>query len=88
MRLGDLTGDRDNNFQLIRFLAASAVIFFHCYALTDHWTDEPLWRIAPELNLSVLGVGAFFVVSGFLVTRSWLERGRLVPFVADRKSVV
>jgi len=84
MRLGDLTGDRDNDFQLIRFLAASAVIFFHCYALTDHWTDEPLWRIAPELNLSVLGVGAFFVVSGFLVTRSWLERGRLVPFVAAR----
>jgi peptidoglycan/LPS O-acetylase OafA/YrhL len=84
MRLGDLTSGRDNNFQLIRFLAATAVILFHCYALTDHWTDEPLWRVAPELNLSVLGVGAFFVVSGFLVTRSWLERGRLMPFVAAR----
>lgn len=84
MRLGDLTDGRDNNFQLIRFLAAAAVILFHCYALTDRWTDEPLWRLAPELNLSVLGVGAFFVVSGFLVTRSWLERGRLVPFVAAR----
>lgn len=84
MRLGDLTDGRDNNFQLIRFLAAAAVILFHCYALTDRWTDEPLWRLAPELNLSVLGVGAFFVVSGFLVTRSWVERGRLVPFVAAR----
>ena len=84
MRLGDLTDGRDNNFQLIRFLAATAVILFHCYALTDHWTDEPLWRLAPELNLSVLGVGAFFVASGFLVTRSWLERGRWVPFVAAR----
>ncbi len=84
MRLGDLTAGRDNNFQLIRFLAATAVILFHCYALTDHWTDEPVWRIAPELNLSVLGVGAFFVVSGFLVTRSWLARDRLLPFVAAR----
>jgi peptidoglycan/LPS O-acetylase OafA/YrhL len=84
MRLGDLTGGRDNNFQLIRFLAASAVILFHCYALTDHWTDEPLWRIAPELNLSMLGVGAFFVASGFLVTRSWVERGWLIPFAAAR----
>ena len=61
MKLGELTDGRDNNFQLIRFLAASAVIAFHCYALTDHWTDEPLWRLMPELNLSVLGVGAFFV---------------------------
>jgi peptidoglycan/LPS O-acetylase OafA/YrhL len=43
-----------------------------------------LWRLAPELNLSVFGVGAFFVVSGFLVTRSWLERTGLVPFVAAR----
>jgi peptidoglycan/LPS O-acetylase OafA/YrhL len=84
MKLGELTEGRDNNFQLIRFLAASAVIVFHCYALTDHWTDEPLWKLAPELNLSVLGVGAFFVASGFLVTRSWLERRRLVAFVAAR----
>jgi peptidoglycan/LPS O-acetylase OafA/YrhL len=84
MKLGDLTEGRDNNFQLIRFVAASAVIAFHCYALTDHWTDEPLWRLAPELNLSVLGVGAFFVASGFLVTRSWQERGRLAAFVAAR----
>jgi peptidoglycan/LPS O-acetylase OafA/YrhL len=84
MKLGELTAGRDNNFQLIRFLAASAVIVFHCYALTDHWTDEPLWRLMPELNLSVLGVGAFFVASGFLVTRSWQGRGRLVPFAAAR----
>lgn len=84
MRLGELTDGRDNNFQLIRFLAATAVILFHCYALTDRWTDEPVWRLAPELNLSVLGVGAFFVVSGFLVTRSWQERGRWIPFVAAR----
>jgi len=84
MKLGALAGGRDNNFQLIRFLAATAVILFHCYALTNRWTDEPLWRLAPELNLSVLGVGAFFVASGFLVTKSWLERGRLIPFVAAR----
>jgi peptidoglycan/LPS O-acetylase OafA/YrhL len=84
MRLGALAGGRDNNFQLIRFLAATAVILFHCYALTNRWTDEPLWRLVPELNLSVVGVGAFFVASGFLVTKSWLERGHLIPFVAAR----
>ncbi len=84
MRLSELAQGRDNNFQLIRFLAATAVILFHCYALTNRWTDEPLWRLAPELNLGALGVQCFFVVSGFLVTRSWLDRRRLVQFVAAR----
>ena len=84
MRLSELARGRDNNFQLIRLLAAAAVILFHCYALTDHWTDEPLWRLAPELNFGSLGVKIFFVVSGFLVTGSWESRQRLVPFAAAR----
>lgn len=84
MRLADLAQGRDNNCNLIRFLAATAVIFFHCYALTDRWTDEPLWRLAPELNFGSLGVKAFFVISGFLVTKSWQERGRIAPFAAAR----
>jgi peptidoglycan/LPS O-acetylase OafA/YrhL len=65
-------------------VAATAVVFFHCHAHSDRWTGEPLWRLAPELNLSVFGVGLFFVVSGFLVTRSWLEHAGLAPFVAAR----
>jgi len=84
VRLGDLTGGRDNNFQLLRFLAAGAVLVFHCYALTDRWTDEPLWRLAHELDLGSLGVKVFFVVSGFLVTQSWVTRRRLDQFVVAR----
>ena len=44
-RLGELTAGRDNNLQLLRLAAAAAVLLFHCYALTDHWTDEPLWHL-------------------------------------------
>jgi peptidoglycan/LPS O-acetylase OafA/YrhL len=84
VRLGDHTGGRDNNIQLLRFLAAAAVMLFHCYALTSHWTDEPLWRLAPEFNLGALGVRVFFVVSGFLVTQSWDVRRRLDQFVVAR----
>jgi peptidoglycan/LPS O-acetylase OafA/YrhL len=84
MRLVDVARGRDNNFQLLRFLAASAVILFHSYALTGHLTEEPLWRLAPELNFGMLGVGCFFVISGFLVTQSSLTRARLVPFLAAR----
>lgn len=82
--LSALAHGRDNNFQLIRLAAAAAVVFFHSYALTIHWTDEPLWRLIPELNFAVLGVGSFFVISGFLVTQSWLSRSRVAPFVAAR----
>ena len=82
--LAALAHGRDNNFQLIRLAAAAAVVFFHSYALTNHWTDEPLWRLIPELNFAVLGVASFFVISGFLVTQSWLARAGVVPFVAAR----
>jgi len=83
-RLGALPHGRDNNFQLIRLLAASFVVLFHSYALTGRWTHEPLWRLAPELNFGALGVKCFFVISGFLVTQSWLARNAVVPFVAAR----
>lgn len=83
-RLSDLAHGRDNNFQLIRLLAAAFVVLFHSFALTGRWTQEPLWRIAPELNFGALGVRIFFVISGFLVTQSWLARHAVVPFVAAR----
>ncbi|HQR09993.1 MAG TPA: acyltransferase [Casimicrobiaceae bacterium] len=83
-RLASLAQGRDNNFQLIRLLSASAVVLFHSYALTNHWTDEPLWKRVPELNFGALGVACFFVISGFLVTQSWLARRRVQSFVAAR----
>ena len=83
-KLSALAHGRDNNFQLIRLLSATAVVLFHSYALTNHWEDEPLWQRIPELNLGALGVGIFFVISGYLITQSWLVRGRILPFVAAR----
>ena len=82
--LGTLAHGRANNFQLIRLLAAAAVVVFHSYALTGRWTQEPLWKLAPEVNFGALGVKCFFVISGFLVTQSWLARRHVAPFVAAR----
>jgi peptidoglycan/LPS O-acetylase OafA/YrhL len=82
--LADQTAGRDNNVLAIRFVAAATVILFHCYALTDRWTEEPLYAAFAPMNFGALGVQVFFVLSGFLVTQSWLARPALVAFAAAR----
>ncbi len=61
---------RDNNLNLMRFLAATLVIFTHAFGLTDNGRFEPFARVF-DLSGGDLGVDVFFVLSGFLVTRSW-----------------
>jgi peptidoglycan/LPS O-acetylase OafA/YrhL len=84
IRLGDHTPGRDNNTQLLRLLAATGVIAFHSRALTGHWSDHPLFRLNGDVNLGSLGVSCFFVLSGFLVTQSWLRRPHLPAFLSAR----
>jgi len=83
-RLADVADGRDNNVLAIRHLAAAAVILFHSYALTDRWSEEPLWAHAAPINLAIVGVGAFFVLSGVLVTQSWIARPTLRAFLPAR----
>lgn len=68
-RLGDYRG-RDNNFNLIRFVAATLVIWTHAFGLLDRTSFEPVFR-ALHLGAGDLGVDIFFVLSGFLVSKSW-----------------
>jgi len=84
MRLGDFTQGRDNNIQLIRLLAAAAVMLFHSYVFTGHMGEDPVFRATGTTDSSVIGVDCFFVLSGFLVTRSWLSRPGLAAFAAAR----
>ena len=79
------TQSRDNNFTALRFLAATAVIWFHSYALTERPSDEPLYRLmGGAFDLGFLGVTAFFAISGFLVTKSFTERRSPLAFVVAR----
>ena len=84
MRLGDLTHGRDNNIQLLRLLAAAAVMLFHSYVFSGHIAEDPVFAATGTTDSSVIGVGCFFVLSGFLVSRSWLTRPGLVAFAAAR----
>jgi peptidoglycan/LPS O-acetylase OafA/YrhL len=75
----------DNNFTSLRLLAATVVIWFHSFALTLHAPEEPVFRfIAPLPDLGLLGVLAFFAISGFLVTKSFTERRAPMDFVLAR----
>lgn len=67
VRLGERLGSRDNNFDLLRLLAAWAVLVSHSYALVG--LDQPLHRFGTSLGN--LGVLIFFAVSGLLIRRSW-----------------
>ncbi|MDH1109241.1 acyltransferase [Pseudomonas otitidis] len=67
-----LADKHDNNFDLIRLLAALQVAFSH----TFWWLQVPLPREVDLLLKCFPGVPVFFVVSGFLITRSYLSRQR------------
>ncbi|MEZ5975052.1 MAG: acyltransferase [Planctomycetota bacterium] len=78
--LADFTDSRDNNFNLLRFLAAGLVLFAHSYPLTG---TEPEPRLG-GFGLGYVAVDIFFVTSGLLVTRSLLHRANVVAFAWAR----
>lgn len=78
-RLGDR---RDNNYNLMRFLAAAIVIYSHSFPMSGSGPD-PLERLV-GFSFGHLAVDVFFVISGFLVTSSLLSRRSLGSFAAAR----
>lgn len=78
-RLGDR---RDNNYNLMRFLAAALVIYSHSFPMSGVPSD-PLERLV-GFSFGHLAVDVFFVISGFLVTGSLLSRRDLGSFAAAR----
>ncbi|MBM3514374.1 MAG: acyltransferase [Alphaproteobacteria bacterium] len=63
-----------NNFDLIRLFAALLVLISHCFPLTGQ-AHEPFANYLGEYDTGGgWGVSIFFVISGFLVTRSVMGR--------------
>lgn len=78
--------ERRNNFDTLRLLAATAVIFSHAFLLaTGRQDGEPLMVLTGgQTILGVVGVFVFFVISGYLVTQSWESAPSLPRFAVKR----
>lgn len=85
---GQLSEGRDNNFDFLRFLFASLVIFSHSFAMLYNGSlsayDPLLHWTRGQAAFGGMAVDGFFLISGFLITKSW-ERSRSIgDFVQKR----
>ena len=76
--------DRDNNFNLIRLLAAGAVLVSHAYPICfGPGAPEPLDRIL-GISLGTLAVLTFFAISGYFISQSFHRRHSILDFAVAR----
>lgn len=81
VRLDAVADGRDNNFDVLRLVAATMVLVSHAFPLTGH--DEPLAALGGP-TLGGLGVALFFTMSGFLIAKSWSWQPSLRDFARKR----
>jgi len=84
MKLSHYSQGRDNNFNLIRIIAALAVLVAHSYALSTGNTDTTPFRSTLGMTIGTMAVDIFFITSGFLVTSSLLCRQSTIEFIWAR----
>jgi peptidoglycan/LPS O-acetylase OafA/YrhL len=73
-----------NHFNLIRMIAAVAVLVSHSHVLATGRDDAEPLRAGLGLSLGSVAVDVFFVCSGFLVTGSLLRQPSLAAFARAR----
>jgi peptidoglycan/LPS O-acetylase OafA/YrhL len=85
MRLSEHAKSRDNNFTLLRLMAALTVVLVHSAPVLGLLTPEPDFLLAHiGRELGPIALDWLFVTSGFLVTASLFQRGDLNHFLWAR----
>lgn len=71
MNLDTASQGRDNNLDLIRFVAAVMVIFSHAFPIAlGEGVPDPLAKLTGQISFGSLAVSIFFVYGGYLIAKS------------------
>jgi peptidoglycan/LPS O-acetylase OafA/YrhL len=85
LRIADRAAGKDNNFNMLRILAALGVLVSHAYPIAlGAGTPEPLSAMLGGVTLGTVSVMMFFSISGFFITRSFAGRASLWQFFQAR----
>lgn len=78
--------DRDNNFDLLRLVAALSVIFSHAFLLAENSQahDPLIIATGGQAVLGLAGVFVFFTISGYLIAQSFEATASPPVFLAKR----
>jgi peptidoglycan/LPS O-acetylase OafA/YrhL len=82
-RLAKFAEGRDNNFNLMRVVAAALVILTHAFGFTGNGQFEPL-KTTFGVSFGTWSVDVFFVASGFLIAKSWDTNQSIARFLWAR----
>jgi peptidoglycan/LPS O-acetylase OafA/YrhL len=85
--LGHLSDQKTNNLNLIRLVLALAVIYAHAYPLSlgaGRGVDLINRLTQGQATGGTVAVDLFFLISGFLITASWLHSSSMQNFLQRR----
>ncbi len=81
--ISSLMDGRNNNFNLLRLLAAFFIAYYHCYFMAlGPQMDEKVYVGLYEL--SQIALNFFFITSGFLIALSFTRRSSLLSYFVAR----
>jgi len=78
----DVSCGRENNLTFIRLVLACSVIYGHSYAISRQGGGDIVAQLTGYAFAGGVAVDLFFIISGFLVTASIINRGSLQYLVA------
>ncbi|HBI33634.1 MAG TPA: hypothetical protein DEA43_03755 [Candidatus Moranbacteria bacterium] len=81
MKIPTIIDSTTNNFDFLRMLAAFLVFFGHTILITR---SIGILNWDRGLEIGAIGVNIFFIISGFLITKSWLDNNNTAFFIKKR----